>query len=108
MSFLKNLWYMVRSGAPASLVWSFILTRLRRSRIEENNPAMDALRLFAKEGTFTQDWFSWNIPYWEYHARAKQMGEDIRDVLEVGSFEGLSSCYILQAFPQSRLTCVDT
>ena len=108
MSFLKNLWYVIRSGAPASLVWSFILTRLRRSRIEENKPAMDASRLFTKEGTFTQDWFSWNIPYWEHHARAKQKGEDIREILEVGSFEGLSSCYILQAFPQSQLTCVDT
>ena len=108
MSFLKNLWYVIRSGAPVSIVWSFILTRLRRSRIEENKPAMDALKRFAKEGTFTQDWFSWNVPYWEHHARVNQKGDDIREVLEVGSFEGLSSCYILQAFPHARLTCVDT
>ncbi len=108
MSFLKNLWYVIRSGAPVSIVWSFILTRLRRSRIEENKPAMDALKRFAKEGTFTQDWFSWNVPYWEHHARVNQTGDDIREVLEVGSFEGLSSCYILQAFPNARLTCVDT
>ena len=108
MSFLKNFWYVIRSGAPVSIVWSFILTRLRRSRIEENKPAMDALKRFAKEGTFTQDWFSWNVPYWEHHARVNQTGDDIREVLEVGSFEGLSSCYILQAFPNARLTCVDT
>ena len=108
MSFLENLWYVIRSGAPVSIVWSFILTRLRRSRIEENKPAMDALKRFAKEGTFTQDWFSWNVPYWEHHARVNQTGDDIREVLEVGSFEGLSSCYILQAFPHARLTCVDT
>ena len=108
MSFLKNLWYVIRSGAPVSIVLSFILTRLRRSRIEENKPAMDALKRFAKEGTFTQDWFSWNVPYWEHHARVNQTGDDIREVLEVGSFEGLSSCYILQAFPHARLTCVDT
>jgi predicted O-methyltransferase YrrM len=108
MSFLKNLWYVIRSGAPVSIVLSFILTRLRRSRIEENKPAMDALKRFSKEGTFTQDWFSWNVPYWEHHARVNQTGDDIREVLEVGSFEGLSSCYILQAFPHARLTCVDT
>jgi predicted O-methyltransferase YrrM len=108
MSFLKNLWYVIRSGAPVSIVLSFILTRLRRSRIEENKPAMDSLKRFAKEGTFTQDWFSWNVPYWEHHARVNQTGDDIREVLEVGSFEGLSSCYILQAFPHARLTCVDT
>ena len=108
MSFLKNLWYVIRSGAPVSIVSSFIRTRLRRSRIEENKPAMDALKRFAKEGTFTQDWFSWNVPYWEHHARVNQTGDDIREVLEVGSFEGLSSCYILQAFPNARLTCVDT
>ena len=108
MSFVKNLWYVIRSGAPASIVWCFILTRLRRRRIEENKPAMDALRRFAKEGNFAQDWFSWNVPYWEHHARALKTGEGIRDILEIGSFEGLSSCYILQAIPQSRLTCVDT
>jgi predicted O-methyltransferase YrrM len=108
MSFLKHLWYVIRSGAPVSIVLSFILTRLRRSRIEENKPAMDSLKRFAKEGTFTQDWFSWNVPYWEHHARVNQTGDDIREVLEVGSFEGLSSCYILQAFPHARLTCVDT
>lgn len=108
MSFLKNLWYVLRTGAPASIVRSFILTRLRRSRIEENKPAMDALRLFVKEGAFTQDWFSWNVPCWEHHARALKMGEETREILEIGSFEGLSSCYILQTFPHARLTCVDT
>jgi predicted O-methyltransferase YrrM len=109
MSFLKNLWYVIRSGAPVSIIWSFILTRLRRTKIEENKPVMDALRCLAREGSFTQDWFSWNVPYWEYYyTRGKHIRGDAQEILEVGSFEGLSSCYIFQAFPQSRLTCVDT
>lgn len=108
MSFLKNFWYIIRSGAPLSIVSSFIVTRIRRAKIEENRPSMEMLRRFVKTGAFTQDWFSWNVPSWEYHFRARGAREEIREILEIGSFEGLSSCYILGAFPHARLTCVDT
>jgi predicted O-methyltransferase YrrM len=108
MSFLKNLWYVIRSGAPFEIVWGFILTRTRRTSIDELKPAMDAFRVIAQQGTFSQDWFSWNIPFWEYHIRTEKNCENFRQILEIGSFEGMSSCYILQAFPHARLTCVDT
>lgn len=108
MSFLKNLLYALRSGAPVSILWCLIKTRLRWKQIQQNRPAMEKLRRFVAKGAFTHDWFTWNIPCWEYHFRSNEGRDSIREVLEVGSFEGLSSCYILEAFPHARLTCVDT
>lgn len=59
---------------------------------------------------FTHDWFSGNIPVWSTvlaHLRGK---EGLR-ALEIGSFQGRSTVWILEnlaTHPTARLTCVDT
>lgn len=57
--------------------------------------------------TFTQDWFSSNIPNFE-HIRAILSGN--QNFLEVGSFEGRSTCWILENMLSDNGTiyCVDT
>ncbi len=57
-------------------------------------------------GEFTQDWFTNRIESLELvvgplHGRASR-------VLEIGSFEGLSTCYFLWRLSGAQLTCVDT
>ena len=57
----------------------------------------------------TADWFTGSIPYWysvfdEYRLPNKK---EIQ-ALEIGSWEGLSSYFILQTLPNATLTCVDT
>jgi predicted O-methyltransferase YrrM len=57
-------------------------------------------------GTFSEDWFTVHIPEWErvlprFDGRAAH-------VLELGSFEGLSACFVLWRLPDAQLTCVDT
>ena len=56
----------------------------------------------------SNDWFSNSIPYWlsvfdEYRLRSVNV-----KALEIGSWEGLSSYFILSELPNAHLTCVDT
>lgn len=59
---------------------------------------------------FTQDWFSINIPVWQHFLTQYVNMPDLR-VLEIGSWEGRSTCWMLDhllTHPTARITCVDT
>ena len=62
------------------------------------------------ERHFTSDWFSGGIPLWESMALPLLPKENIQ-CLEIGSYEGRSSCWILDnivnKYPNSHLDCVD-
>jgi hypothetical protein len=48
--------------------------------------------------TFTQDWFSRSIPGWQFIlSRMIQKTPHLR-ILEVGVFEGRSTCWLLENF----------
>ena len=57
-------------------------------------------------GTFSHDWFTGHIPSWEPMMRALE-GRTAR-VLEIGAFEGLSTCFVLWRLPDATVTAVDT
>ncbi len=59
-----------------------------------------------ERGDFTQDWFTAHIESLEGILRPLE-GRAAR-TLEVGSFEGLSTCYFLWRLSDLRMTCVDT
>lgn len=59
---------------------------------------------------FTQDWFSNNIPVWE-RLFAQMKGRPNLQVLEIGSFEGRSACWLLEHVltgDGAGIDCVDT
>ncbi|MBU2259628.1 class I SAM-dependent methyltransferase [Patescibacteria group bacterium] len=59
---------------------------------------------------FTADWFSNQIPIWEEHLSDLRGKPSIR-FLEIGSFEGRSTCWLLDnilTHPDSIITCIDT
>ena len=57
-------------------------------------------------GSFAHDWFTVHSPEWDrLLARFENRGAR---VLELGSYEGLSACYILWRLPDAHVTCVDT
>lgn len=58
------------------------------------------------EYEFTRRWALNHFPVWSRILAPYR--DTIRDVLEVGSFEGMSAVYFLRAFPESRLTCIDS
>lgn len=59
--------------------------------------------------TFTSDWFSNNIPNWEYHL-AGLKGKPNLNFLEIGSYEGRSTTWLLDNIltdPSSKIHCID-
>ena len=56
---------------------------------------------------FSNDWFSHNIPIWIYIFKKKK----IRDkcyILEIGSYEGMSTLFLLENLKNSKINCVET
>lgn len=109
MSILSSTVHLCRSNAPLSVVLSYVVSALERKKLRRKHAAVAAeLRDFAKENGFNRDWFSTSAPFWmEIFDRQGFRGRPIR-ALEIGSFEGLSSCFLLRQLPEARLTCVDT
>ncbi len=60
---------------------------------------------------FTVDWFDSNISSWELIKKYKNWGDQTPiNIVEIGSFEGRSSCWIadnLLGHSSSRLYCID-
>jgi predicted O-methyltransferase YrrM len=82
---------MRRTGAVASL---------------HPSVARFAAELLAR-GEFEHDWFTVHVPVWDRLLEPLVESRDPR-LLELGSFEGLSACYLLWRLPHAHLTCVDT
>jgi hypothetical protein len=59
-----------------------------------------------ERGEFTEDWFTVYVPVWDTLLREFE-GRSAR-VLELGSFEGLSACFLLWRLTDAQITCVDT
>ncbi|MEH2060561.1 MAG: class I SAM-dependent methyltransferase [Nostoc sp.] len=59
---------------------------------------------------FTTDWFIQNLPIWERYLIHLANQPEI-NVLEIGSWEGMSACWLLDnilTHESSRITCIDT
>jgi hypothetical protein len=63
-------------------------------------------REVVERGAFRRDWFTQNVSSWE--PMMEELDGRGARALEIGSFEGLSACYVLWRLPDSHVTCVDT
>jgi tetratricopeptide (TPR) repeat protein len=58
---------------------------------------------------FTHDWFTHNVSTWEIHLKPFAHYPNVH-ALEIGSFEGMSACWLLDhvlTHPSAKLTCID-
>lgn len=114
MGHLSTLHYLHRSSAPAGCLLAFMSTVCRR---KTSNGRARWIRFREKQQDFrsslsgyqfSKDWFTGKIPYWlDAFERSGMEGGDLR-VLEIGSWEGLSSLFILETFDRARIMCVDS
>jgi predicted O-methyltransferase YrrM len=61
-----------------------------------------------RQGNYTTNWTGKYLHYWmemfvQHNLRSRSL-----DVLEIGSWEGMTSAFILRQLPLAHLTCVDT
>ena len=78
-----------------------------KSRPKKNN-FMEREKLFMKKVqrlSLTNDWFSPKIPVWLSIFDEYRFGDKLKfSVLEIGSWEGLSSYFILDNLPNANIT----
>lgn len=107
---MNDLIYLHKTNAnKASFVslitWAFQVPKLR----EAYEPIS---RQFSNEKQalkLSNDWFSKNIPFWvSVFDEYKFLEKEKIEALEIGSWEGLSSYFILHYLKNAVLTCVDT
>lgn len=102
--------FLVKTNTPVNVILSYIkgrfinkwLTRNYKKNQQDFKSLSSSLRI-------TSDWFTVKLPYWyltfsDYDLQSKT---DM-NVLEIGSWEGLSSFFLLHTLNNSTLTCVDT
>ena len=83
------------------LVISEILLKKNRNLIEQIKKHYD------EKYTFFEDWFSHNIPVWEYFINKEIKKKKKLEYLEIGSYEGTSVIYICENYKNFNLTVVD-
>lgn len=116
MSF-KSLSLLLRSNVSAAVLSRYLGGRvsrlLRRAlRDSERSREVQAARLpferNTRNGTFTNTWFDGSIELWvELLSPLKALKRPV-DMLEVGSWEGRSTLFLLGYLPEGKLTAVDT
>lgn len=61
-----------------------------------------------KSLSLSNDWFSSHVPFWLSAIENYDLRDKHLKVLEIGSWEGLSSFFILSEIPNAYITCVNT
>lgn len=59
-----------------------------------------------KNYKFSNDWFTNNLPIWIYIFKTKSL--NLKKILEIGSFEGMSLVFLLSHFQNASIDCVET
>lgn len=107
---IKDIVYLKKTHAPTAVFVSFISWAFKeRTFLKPYHSTQEKFRAEKSSLTLTNDWFTKYIPYWisvfdEYNFYLK----DRINALEIGSWEGLSSYFILNNLPNAELICVDT
>jgi predicted O-methyltransferase YrrM len=106
---IRESFYLLKTYASLGVLASYYMTRNDgkrfRTKYKEQLVEFETIK---KKLVLSNDWFSSNLPFWlsiidEYRLKEKNLM-----ALEIGSWEGLSSYFILSAMPNAHLTCVDT
>ena len=64
-------------------------------------------RNFKKDGRYSEDWFSYNIKYLSRIIYKFKIVDKKISILEIGSYEGLSTVFFLSILKNSKIYCVD-
>jgi predicted O-methyltransferase YrrM len=107
---LRGTRFLIKTRAPRAAIWGFAKGRFVNDGLAAPyRERQKAFRAEAKSLELSNDWFTKRIPMWL--SAFEECGLVDRPglrALEIGSWEGLSSYFILHSFPGAHLTCVDT
>ena len=108
--------FLLKSLRTYKMITLFLILKLFFSRKfnflkKKNLSESDEINLnfikAKKKGRYTQDWFSYNIKYLSRFILRFKLRKKELYILEIGSYEGLSSVFFLTTLINSKMICVD-
>ena len=108
-TYKEEFLWLLRQRAPIRLVWAHAMGRIRVKKLWEAGKAAGAYQESLKALDTTSDWFSQRLKHWLACFDDVGLKPDRPlDVLEIGSWEGMSTRFIAEYFTNATITCVDT
>tara|TARA_B100001123_G_C15106703_1_gene945761 strand:- start:32 stop:748 length:717 start_codon:yes stop_codon:yes gene_type:complete len=78
---------------------------LRKKYLNERN---DFINFMEKELKYSDDWFTNNIHIWCHIFEKENLKDKKLNILEIGSYEGISAVFFLRYLKESQIDCVET
>lgn len=108
---IKDCFYLYKTSAPFIVYKSYLKGKknnVKKHLERKYQKEVSNFCNFIKTANFTTDWFSHRLPFWvnlfeSYDFQSKEIR-----ALEIGSWEGMSACFILHSLPKATLIAVDT
>lgn len=123
--FLGNLNFLFRKSTIKNAVSKFLYIKRYKKNLNQNFNSFLFLKFFLiseiikkkykklsftkinNNYSFSEDWFSGNIPVWEKIIKEEFSEKTKLKYLEIGTFEGRSAIYISETFNNIDVSCVD-
>jgi hypothetical protein len=109
-SLISDILYLIKTFAPFKLIIKYSLFKFthtfntKKFLADQNQFIGSTIKL-----KLSFDWFTQFIHFWLLaFDQNKITTQKNMNILEIGSWEGLSSYFILKTFKNATLTCVDT
>jgi len=105
---LRILLYLIKCRAPLKIYLFYIYNKFIKKDKKKIIQSYTFNKKIFKYKKFTTDWFSQYTYYWLYIFSKYTDSNKIFNILEIGSFEGRSTLFLLNFFKNSKITSVDT
>jgi hypothetical protein len=100
--------FLFDTNAPFCVYSAYIKTFFDRKNILTGTYKVSNFEIDRASGAFSNDWFRPNIPYWHKFFVKFDFYDRAINTLEIGSWEGMSSLYILSELSLAKHVSVDT
>jgi len=105
----RDVVHMYLTKATIDLYRSWFLSLLnRKSILNDYSPRAESLRESLNNLDITSPWFYTHIEFWLYSIEKFDLKNKPISILEIGSWEGLSTYFMLDQMQHSVVTSVDT
>lgn len=110
MGLLSKYRFFWKTEAPAKLYWQYPLFSLRRRLSKTADREVNSKMSIELDGRgqFSSRFFDGNAAQWIQVFEREQLCEKRLNMLEIGSWEGRSTVFLMHYFPGAKITCVDT
>ena len=104
--FFKNLYRLILIGSPLFIILNYIKNFLPNYKTKKKSKKIENVIYDKfKSINYNEKWFCNNLNYLSVNFKDIN---NIKNILEIGSYEGRSAIFFLKNFNGSKITCVDT